>query len=292
MGEKAVSRVQMPNPCGSIPRESQSVLALELLLSETVAFLLKAGVPRDRLRTLLQTHVSTVADERCKRLDARLDVVYHRYQQVVDMSGIVAAWHRESKYTGPNGQPKALAELVLRGLIAERVGRANEPETFEALCVNKIVRLNKQGNYVLRSARTLLFSDSESALVRAAVLVQRFLAVAHEIVSEPRANRRDINRAVHVRHLPEKYLPLWRQLVEERTQLFLEGLDNWLEDHNEPNSDESTVAVGAHIYTYVARTHDTVDGGARRGESPANSMERPEVERRGNRCTAGQGSVT
>jgi hypothetical protein len=235
--------------------DGRSILALELLLSETVCFLLKAGLPRTRVLKLLKENAQKV-DGRTRAELLRLLAVRGWYQDIAEVAAnVVADWHREPRYTDHRGEPIALDEASTKELLKARCGRKNVVSTLASLCTNGIIQQNKAGLYVLRrSMRAALFSAREAVLVRAAVVVPEILGAALRNARVPASELREVNRTVQVRHLPRKYLPLWRQLTRERTQAFLEGLDNWLEDHNEPRSLEPTVAVGLHVCACAARS--------------------------------------
>jgi hypothetical protein len=52
-------------------------------------------------------------------------------------------------------------------------------------------------------------------------------------------------------YLPEKYVPLWRAVARERAQAFLEGVDNWLEDHARRNDVGPVREVAMHCFAYT-----------------------------------------
>ena len=70
---------------------------------------------------------------------------------------------------------------------------------------------------------------------RAAVLVPQYLNISLRNADTSNLNVRDIDRDARVFFLPEKWVGLWREVARERTQAFLEGVDNWLEDHTRPD---------------------------------------------------------
>jgi hypothetical protein len=235
--------------------DQRSVLALELLFNETVCFLLKAGLTRTRVLKLLKQNARKI-DGRTRAKVPRVIAVHGWYQDIAEVAAnVVADWHREPRYTDDMGEPLALDEASMKQLLEARCGRKNVVRTLVSLCKNGIIQQNKAELYVLRSSmRAALFSAREAVLVRAAVVVPEILGAALRNARVPSPDLREVNRTVQVRHLPKKYLPLWRQLTRERTQAFLEGLDNWLEDHNDPQSPERTVAVGLHVCACAARS--------------------------------------
>jgi len=227
----------------------RSRLALELLLKETVLFVLKAGLDSTLLARILRDQARRAGKEKALRMHRRTTAVHSWYQDVAECAAsVVADWHRGSKYADSSGEPLPLSEAAVHKLISERCGSKNCEKTFLLLRANRIIQCTRDGLFVLRSGnRAALFSAREQVLSRAAVIVPEILAAALRNSRVVSSDLREVNRTMRVRHLPWKYLPLWRQLMRERTEAFLEGLDNWLEDHNEPNSAEPTVSVGLHV---------------------------------------------
>src|SRR5579863_527895 len=227
----------------------RSRLALELLLKETVFFVSKAGLQSTLLAKILREQARRAGQEKPSRMQRRTTAVHNWYQDTAECAAnVVADWHRGSKYADSSGEPLPLSEAAIYTLISERCGPKNFEKTFLLLRANRIIQRNRDGLFVLKSGnRAALFSAREQVLSRAAVIVPEILAAALKNSRVVSSDLREVNRTMRIRHLPRKYLPLWRQLVRERTQAFLEGLDNWLEDHNEPSSPEPTVSVGLHV---------------------------------------------
>lgn len=238
----------------------RSRLALELLLKETVFFVLKAGLNPAALTRILHEQGRRVAQDKISRVSRRTTAVHSWYQEIAECAAnVVTDWHRRSKYADSSGEPLPLSEAAIHKLISERSGPKNWQETVSLLTANRIMQRNHAGMFELKSAnRAALFSAREQVLSRAAVIVPEILAAALRNSRVASSELREVNRTMRVRHLPRKYLPLWRQLVRERTQAFLEGLDNWLEDHNEPDGPEPTVSVGLHVCGCSARSSKRV----------------------------------
>jgi hypothetical protein len=227
--------------------------ALEVLLSEIVLVLSRAGLNSKRLLSALRKSARSLRTNEVAQIDRRFAAVRGWYEQVVDMSEVVADWHRNAQYTDAKGDPLPLRREALETLIAARCGVSRCSQIFASMRKNGIVQLNRRRQYELRSRRAVLFDGPQLALVRAAVVVPEVLAVALQNGYASNPEQRDIHRTVRVRHLPRKYLSLWRQLIKERSEDFLEGLDNWLEDHNEPHAAEPTVTVAAHVCAYIGK---------------------------------------
>lgn len=244
-----MSRLRVRRESSAVRLSYRSRLALELLLKETVFFVWRAGLESRLLTRILRDQARRTGQERSSRGHRRTTAVHSWYQDVAECAAnVVADWHRGSKYADSRGDPLPLSEATIHKLISARGGPQNREKTVSLLRANRIIQRNRDGLFVLRSGnRAALFSAREQVLSRAAVIVPEILAAALRNSRVVSADLREVNRTMRIRHLPRKYLPLWRQLVRERTEAFLEGLDNWLEDHNEPNSPEPTVFVGLHV---------------------------------------------
>jgi hypothetical protein len=251
-----MSATQMQRGASAKGPNHRSTVALELLLNETVSFLLKAGLTRSHVLKLLRENSKRVKERDTAKSQRQVLAVRGWYQDIREVAAnVVADWHRESQYADEEGEPMPLSEAAMKELISARCGAKACLKTLASLCANGIIQRNEKGLFVLAtSMRAALFSARELVLVRTAVVVPEILAAALKNSRVTSPDLREVNRTVRVRHLPKKYVPLWRQLIRERTQAFLEGLDNWLEDHNEPASFEPTVAVGLHVCACAARS--------------------------------------
>src|SRR5262249_40447203 len=98
------------------------------------------------------------------------------------------------------------------------------------------------------------------ALDRTAAVVPQYLSVALRNARASDRRERDVDRDARVFFLPVKYIRLWRAVVLERTESFLEGLDNWLEDHTDPKDTGLTVEAAVHAYCYTGRPRAPYQG--------------------------------
>jgi hypothetical protein len=117
-----------------------------------------------------------------------------------------------------------------------------------------IIRTTKEGNVALNGGRTVVLTNKgrrELALERAAILVPQYLRIALRNAQSVEAHSRDLDRDARVFSLPEKYVPLWRSMARDRAQAFLEGMDNWLEDHSSTGDDGPVREVAVHCYAYT-----------------------------------------
>ena len=86
---------------------------------------------------------------------------------------------------------------------------------------------------------------------RAAALVPQYLQIALRNADTANPHTRDIDRDARVFYLPEKWVGLWRAIARERTEAFLEGMDNWLEDHTRLDDSGPVREVALHCYAFT-----------------------------------------
>jgi hypothetical protein len=120
---------------------------------------------------------------------------------------------------------------------------------------NGVVELRADGTYALAGGRPVIIRRSRAlALERVASLAAQLLQTGMKNSRIEDIGARDVDRIAKIYHLPAKYISLWREVSRERTESYLEGLDNWLEDHNDPDFDGLTVEASVHAYSYVGES--------------------------------------
>ena len=230
-----------------------SFATLDVLLGETTAFLLAAGLPRNRLVAQLRTQARRVAAGSRLQRPRAARVIKEGHENLVEIGGVLHDWHRERRYTdNKSGDPVPLRPAVLRRLIGRRFPRVKIASTLLWLEVNGVVTRRRDGLFVPSMGRQVVLKSRRMRVMeRTAALVPQYLRVSlrNARASDPR--ERDVDRDARVFFLPEKYVRLWRAVALERTKAFLEGLDNWLEDHTRPEDTGPTVEAAVHSYCYT-----------------------------------------
>jgi hypothetical protein len=255
-GERHVLRGATKHPVGARSAKGNGLLSLatlDVLLGETAAFLLAAGLPRKRLVAELRTQARRVAaGDRLQRPRAA-KVIKEGHENLVEIAGVVHDWHRERRYTdNKSGDPVPLRPSVLRKLIGRRFPRVKIASTLLWMQANGVVTRRRDGLFVPSMGRqVVLKSRRMRAMERTAALVPQYLRVALRNARATDPRDRDVDRDARVFFLPEKYVRLWRAVALERTKAFLEGLDNWLEDHTVPDATGPTVEAAVHSYCYT-----------------------------------------
>jgi hypothetical protein len=239
--------------------------AIRVLLGKTIEFLLSAGEA--------PAHVASELAEQARRVSSRepslrakdlqhVDGVYERFAVIC---GIAHDWHREPAYTNGDGDPLQLTRESLRALVGRRVPREEISRLIRWMIENGIVKATNSRKFALTGGRTVIFGKDtgrEFLLDRVATWVPQFLQTELRNANAKDAHSRDISREARVFFLPEKYVPLWRQVISERAGMFLEGVDNWLEDHALRDDPGPVCEVGVHCYAH------TGDPRASKGRKP------------------------
>lgn len=225
--------------------------ALDFLMRETVDFLLAAGLPRASLAADLRRESRRIGSGRQLRRSRSARLIKHEHEHTVEIAGVVHDWHRQRKYTDKkSGEPIPLPRRALRQLVGQRFPRPGIAATLRWMEINGIVHRRKDRLYVLSMGRVVL-KEQRVAMERVAALVPQYLRTALRNARAPDTRCRDVDRDARVFFLPQKYVKLWRAVALDRTQAFLEGLDDWLEDHTCPDDDGPTVEAAVHSYCYT-----------------------------------------
>jgi len=180
--------------------------------------------------------------------------VREEYVRFAKVCGVVHDWHREAEYTDRQASPRQLTPATVQELIARRFPKREVRSTIRWMLKKGIIRTTKEGNVALIGGRTVVLTNKgrrELALERAAILVPQYLRIALRNAQSVEAHSRDLDRDARVFSLPEKYVPLWRSMARDRAQAFLEGMDNWLEDHSSAGDVGPVREVAVHCYAYT-----------------------------------------
>jgi len=226
--------------------------ALNALLSETISFLLAAGLPRRSLASKLRKESRRLgAGARLRRPSATKPVMWG-HEHLGEIAGVVHDWHRQAAYTSRrSGEPRALLAAELRGLIGRRLPSERIASTLRWMISNGIIRHRKDRRFTLSMGRQVVLKGRTMPTERAAALVPQYLRISLRNADTVNPHARDIDRDARVFFLPEKWLGLWRVVARERTEAFLEGVDNWLEDHSRPDGSGRVREVALHCYGFT-----------------------------------------
>jgi hypothetical protein len=246
-------RAKVTSSSGRAGRTLLSHAALDALLSETISFVIAAGLPRKRLTSHLRKEAHRLGAAGLQpRTTGR--GIKEGHEILHEVAGVVHDWHRQPAYTSrTSGEPRALGFAELRELTGKRFPRDRVATAIEWMEMNGIVRRRKDGKFAMPMGRPVLVRSQHLAMERAAALVPQYLRISLRNAGTSNVKSRDIDRDARVFFLPEKWLGLWRAVARERTEAFLEGIDNWLEDHTRPDDAGPVREVAIHCYGYTGQ---------------------------------------
>jgi hypothetical protein len=174
------------------------------------------------------------------------------HEHLGEIAGVVHDWHRQATYTNRrNGEPRALLAVELRNLIGRRLPRERIAAALRWMRINGIIRRRKDGRFALSMGRQVVLTGHTLGTERTAALVPQYLKISLRNAVTVNPHARDIDRDARVFFLPEKWVGLWRVVARERTEAFLEGVDNWLEDHSRPDGYGPVREVALHCYGFT-----------------------------------------
>jgi len=223
--------------------------ALNVLLARTTDHLLLAGVSRKEVARLLRGAAHAAA--------SGAPIAPHRgpshYQFMMRVCGVLADWWRDRRFVDAAGNPKALPVRgrgpSLTSLIRQRFPAAKVDETIRWLNDARAIVRDEQGR-VLPTTRALIVRSAGPLLVeRAMTMAGRILKTTiHNYNSKGPTGTPD--RVSSVPNLPAKHVRQFGKFVDAQSMLFLETIDNWLEDHKATKPGEPTMEVAVHVYLY------------------------------------------
>jgi hypothetical protein len=232
---------------------SLSDLAIELLLNETLAFFLAAGVERSRIAANLRGKAHLIAQGRTIRPPRPSS-----HQRFVDVGGVVHDWFRMRRYTDKEtGQPLPLGGAELRRLIGKRFPKRSVERVLEWMLRNGFIQPRARGSFALLVDRQVIIGQPRAlALERSASLASQLLKTALRNARTPKAQDRDVDREARVFYLPANCVPQFRAMCRRCTKEILEFVDNWLEDRSTVDFNGQTVEASMHIYTHTSGLQD------------------------------------
>jgi hypothetical protein len=166
---------------------------------------------------------------------------------------IMTAWYTETTFTDQEGHPlpysadePGFAELV------ERFGNGQSAsELVEVLVTSQSVKKNDAGKLVPQGRHVL-------AAPRSAELAHNALEALTDLAHAVAVNQDKqligtgaLQRTCVNERMPARMAPLFRAMIRDRTQTFLESIDDWLVQHEAkeaPSSDKAMVRLGVGVY--------------------------------------------
>ncbi len=235
------------------PNPRLSDLAIELLLNETLAFLLAAGVERNRLGENLRSKARLIARGRAIKPPHASN--HHR---LVVVGGVVYDWFRMRQYTDKKtGRPSPLSATELRRLIGKRFPKRSVGRVLAWMRKNGFIEVRSDGSFDLSVEQQVIIGQPRAlALERTASLASQFLKTALRNARTLKRQDREVDREARVFYLPANYVPQFRAMCRHCVKDVLEFVDNWLEDRNAVDFTGQTVEASMHVYTHTSESRD------------------------------------
>jgi hypothetical protein len=156
---------------------------------------------------------------------------------------LLCIWRRNQEFLGNDGHPMALPISGSSGSFSRLchfVSAIRPAEEFlETLCEFEAVRILPDGKIYPNTPTFLLANPRrDGAMAADGVLKQLagFLRVIEYNVRQSlRGRKRRFERACTV-VIAQEYVPIFERIVGERGQVFIDGLDEWLERHRSMQS--------------------------------------------------------
>jgi len=175
----------------------------------------------------------------------------------IEATAVVATWRRDERFLDESGEPALLLETDDQNGIgvlieASRVEASPGEVLSYLLDLGIISRRETGGFYELHEDSVLVTrgSSTEPGAVSSDVTIGHvcdFLRTVRTNLTDDNATGpRNFERACYG-HLNEDLIPVFRRLVRERGQQYVDSIDEWLDRHP-ADQKERTVLVGSGAY--------------------------------------------
>lgn len=265
--------------------EGHSDLTARALLRAVLQLLFRQGVSRQALESLCdeayieaaarqlrqQSHdttpnsVATLSGVSAARVEAAEDFLTQPSKSAVAPISTLApiveagtrlmtAWHTDAEFTDDNGRPRPLKpeSTEFRRLVQRQCDEFSCEAIAEMLQETDSAALNEDGELVPRGRTILSAPNSDDIDLNA---VEALLDLARAIdINRGKKDAHDgaIQRTCTNDRMPARVAPLFRRMLHERTQDYLEIIDDWLVQHEvreEPESSaEPLQRLGVGVY--------------------------------------------
>ena len=231
--------------------------AFDTLLNRAAGLLEAGGLSRREIEQALREKAHALAKGKSIRI--REDASH--FAMMRHVAGIMHDWSREPQFIGTDGNPKPLAlngrGSTLASLIARRVPIAQVPTAIEWMARVGAFTLDEKGRAVTQKRQVIVERGSPGPLMseRGVIMAGHALATALHNYHVKSRLPGFTDRQSTVPRLSARPFRQFRQLVRTQAGVFLETVDNWLEDHQTLDPNEDSVEAGVHVYMYKGRTN-------------------------------------
>ncbi len=202
------------------------------------------GIPRDRVDHYIDDYEPLPPGD---RIAARVETeTLHR-------------WYTDPRYLGPTGSPMELEFDAPDGISFKKLVAETDAQADAGLILDQLLRaksvLRSEDNRIRALSRFLLWPDKGQARIHClgTSLAHMIETLEHNINSGAAENKR-LERTVSAdRGIPDRQLPNFQEFARERTEQFLNDIDDWLGQHLDPTLDQTDqrVEIGVNVFLYV-----------------------------------------
>ncbi len=229
--------------------------AFDVLITRAADLLMKGGLKPEEVERALRTKADAYAKGKLRKVhpeDSHLSMLKR-------VSGIMHDWWRDPEFMGPDGNAKTLPIEGRGASLSTLVARRVPPKMVSAA----IDWMERAGVFT-RTGEGLATPAKRSVIIKRGspgpLMSERGLTNAANALGTAAHNYNSnaklpgfMDRGSFVSSLSLKHFRQFRELVRLHGQVFLETIDNWLEDHQVKESGEPGIEAGVHLYMYTGR---------------------------------------
>jgi uncharacterized protein DUF6502 len=167
---------------------------------------------------------------------------------MVPLGRVLSDWHQDPQYLDETGSPRKLPlQPTFMALVNKHRGDIPATTIVKELEEHGSIKV-EQGRAIALSRYFMPFEMDSQAIERfGRVMGDMGNAISRNLLAKERDQATFEGRAVN-ELVSTNATDAFRKFLDRRAMAFLEDVDNWLSDHSEPESDEST-RLGVGIYT-------------------------------------------
>lgn len=220
-------------------------LGRDVAVASIEALSAESGVPIARVRELLEIIE--------KDYKVRAAAVGAHAPLVAATERVLSAWYTDEQFTDESGQPRPLSiEDPAFATLVERFGNSRKQTEIadyllstRSVVINDVAELVPQGRHVLALPRSEEMTHNS---LEALTDLAHAIAVNQE---KQLTGPGPLQRTCVNERMPTRIAPLFRAMIRETTQAYLESIDDWLVQHEAGHDDAAetpTVRLGVGVY--------------------------------------------
>lgn len=178
---------------------------------------------------------------------------------------VLGAWHNDTEYTGPYGVPIELkfsdedeAKTSFTKLAKHYFAEITPKELLDELEKNHLVLETEKGWYRVLSRDYMTEGSAPDGLEHFARTFTDLANTLDHNLQEKRIENRIIERQVYTEDgITEINLPRFLAYASNKTDIFLDEIDNWLTKIDKPSSNQGKkITTGLGVFAYIQKEED------------------------------------